>query len=87
MHSTGEQAIGSDITGTSDAIVMASAPDVALPKETESAADSGILDEQTDISGGPRQQTPLAAIGAAAAAGLVVGFLLKKSLPSVKGRC
>jgi hypothetical protein len=87
MKSTGEQPIGNDITGTSDAIVMASAPDIALPLETEPAANSGISQAPSDVSSGQMQLTPLAAIVAAAAAGLLLGVLLKKSLPSVKGRC
>lgn len=87
MNSTGEQPIGNDITGTSDAIVMASPPDIALPLETEPAADSGISQPPSEVSGGQTQFTPLAAIAAAGAAGLLLGVLLKKSLPSMKGRC
>jgi hypothetical protein len=86
MNSTGEQEIGNDITGTSDAIVMASAPDVALPMETESAAEDGILQKQSDTSGGRAYANLPVVIAAASAAGLLVGMVLKKSLPSVKGR-
>jgi len=85
MNSTGEQAAGNDITGTSDAIVLESVPDLALPKESESA-DSGISQNQCEFSGGPAQRTPLGMIAAAGAAGLLLGIVLKKSLPSVKGR-
>jgi len=81
MNSTGEQAVGNDITGTSDAIVVESVPDLALPKESESAKGSGISQQRSEVSSG------LAAIAAAGAAGLLLGVVLKKSLPSVKGRC
>lgn len=86
MNSTGEQAVGDDITGTSDAIIVLSAPDIALPKETESSADRGISREPSGVSGGQMQRLPLAAIAAAGAAGLLFGVILKKSMPSVKGR-
>jgi hypothetical protein len=86
MNSTGEQAIGNDITGTSDAIVMASAPDVALPMETESGAEEEVPQKQTDISGGLGHANLPVAIAAASAAGLLLGIVLKKSLPAVKGR-
>lgn len=87
MKPTGEQAVGDDITGTSDAIVMASAPDVALPLETESAGDSGISEGQIDTRGELMQPKPLAIVAAAGACGLLLGVTLKKSLPAVKGRC
>jgi hypothetical protein len=86
LNSTGEQAIGNDIAGTSDAIVVESVPDLALPIESESA-NSGISQEQSDLSYGQMQLTPLAAIAAAGAAGLLLGMVMKKALPSVKGRC
>jgi hypothetical protein len=86
MNSTGQQAVGDDITGTSDAIVMASGPDVALPKETEPAGDGGIEPDRRDVSGWMAQSN-LPAIVAAGAAGLLLGIVLKRSLPSVKGRC
>lgn len=86
MNSTGQQEVGDDITGTSDAIVMTSAPDVALPNETELATDDGISDYPRDVSG--RQELGnLPAIALAGAAGLLLGIVLKKSLPAVKGRC
>lgn len=86
MNSTGEQGIGNDIAGTSDAIVVESVPDLALPIESESA-NSEVVPEQSEFSNGPAQLTPLAAIAAAGAAGLLLGVVLKKALPSVKGRC
>jgi hypothetical protein len=86
MNSTGQQEFGNDTSGTSDAIVMASAPDVALPLETESAAEDGVLREQTDASGGQAYANLPVVIAAAGAAGLLLGMALKKSLPSVKGR-
>jgi hypothetical protein len=77
LTSTGEQAVGDDITGTSDAIVMASAPDVALPLETEPS---------DDLSRGPlpapradaQFRRPWPAIAASAAIGLLLGIVLKK---------
>lgn len=86
MHSTGEQPIGNDIAGTSDAIVVESVPDLALPIESESA-NSSVLPQPSDYSDGPTQLTPLVAIAAAGAAGLLIGMILKKALPSGKGRC
>jgi hypothetical protein len=86
MNSTGQQAVGDDIAGTSDAIVMASAPDVALPKETEFATDGEISKDRREVSGWSAGAN-LPAIALAGAAGLLLGFVLKKSLPAVKGRC
>jgi hypothetical protein len=86
MNSTGQQAVGDDITGTSDAIVMASAPDVALPKETEFGTDGGLPDDRREASSWAAEAN-LPAIALAGAAGLLLGIVLKKSLPAVKGRC
>ena len=86
MNSTGQQAVGDDITGASDAIVMASAPDIALPKETEFGAGGGISQDRRELSGWLAESN-LPAIALAGAAGLLLGIVLKKSLPAVKGRC
>ena len=86
MNSTGQQAVGDDITGTSDAIVMASAPDVALPKETELATDAELSGDRRENSGWLTQPN-LPVIAMAGAAGLLLGIVLKKSLPAAKGRC
>jgi len=96
MNSTGQQAAGNDITGTSDAIVVASVPDVALPMESEPGVVTGISDgrarpslesgTRAGVVRGGKNSLPIA-IAAAGAAGLLMGMVLKKSLPAVKGRC
>jgi hypothetical protein len=87
MNSTGQQAVGDDSAGTSDAIVMESVPDVALPKESESPVAIGISQDRSDLPGSRAQPNFPVVIAAAGAAGLLLGIVLKKSLPSVKGRC
>jgi hypothetical protein len=77
LNSTGQQALGDDITGASDAIVMASAPDVALPMETETSADvSTTLRPEPSH---PQFRRPWPAIVSAGALGLLFGIVLKKS--------
>jgi hypothetical protein len=79
LNSTGAQAVGDDIAGTSDAIVMASAPDIALPLETEPSGDVSLT---THPALRPRWQfrPPWPAIAASAAVGLLLGVILKKSI-------
>ncbi|HWD99033.1 MAG TPA: hypothetical protein VG345_08355 [Bryobacteraceae bacterium] len=82
MSSTGQQAMGDDITGASDAIVMASAPDVALPLETE-ASNTEASNNVSPVALPPRDsqfRRPWPAIVASAAMGLLLGIVLKKSI-------
>ena len=74
---TGEQAVGDDITGTSDAIVMASAPDVALPLETE-PSDGSLPGAAAGAAADAQFRRPWPAIAASAAIGLLLGIVLKK---------
>jgi hypothetical protein len=78
MNSTGQQAMGDDITGISDAIVMASAPDVALPLETEASNDVSPVAQPP--RGHSQFRRPWPAIVASAAIGLLFGIVLKKSI-------
>jgi hypothetical protein len=77
MNSTGQQAVGDDITGTSDAIVMASAPDVALPLETEASDDVSPAPQPSRDS---QFRRPWPAIVTSAAVGLLLGIVIKKSI-------
>ena len=79
LNSTGQQVVGDDITGASDAIVLASAPDVALPLETEPSDDvSPAAQSRPRLHSQFRRPWP--AIAASAAIGLLLGIVLKKSI-------
>lgn len=77
--------VGADITGTSDAIEMASAPDIALPLETERAGTPAPALDWIVTLRDRMHANPGAAFAAAAAAGLLLGIALKKSFPAKRG--
>lgn len=81
--------VGDDITEASDAVVMRSSPDLALPLESESAnrADPYAATEPIDMRQLNEQATenPGAAIALAAGAGLLLGIVVKKMFPARRG--